>query len=115
MDEFEGESPFDFFQGKWSDTLFYEFRDSQGVLIAVAVSDLLIDGLSAVYSYFEPSESRRSLGVMCVLWQIEHAKQMTLPHLYLGYWVSDCQKMSYKANYQPLEWFDSKKWQPVSR
>ncbi len=113
MDEFEGDSPFTFFLGEWSDTLFYEFRNQQQQLLAVAVSDLLQDGLSAVYSYFDPEASQRSLGVMCVLWQIEQARQMQLPHLYLGYWIKDCQKMSYKNQYQPLEWYDGNCWQSL--
>ena len=110
MDEFEDEGPFDFFQGEWSDTLFYEFRDTERALVAVAVADRLLDGLSAVYSYFDPEQSHRSLGVMCVLWQIEQAKQQSLPFLYLGYWIADSRKMRYKRNYQPLEWFDGQKW-----
>lgn len=113
MDEFEEEGPFEFFQGEWSETLFYEFRDPQYKLIAVAVCDLLLDGLSAVYSYFEPEQASRSLGVMCVLWQIEQAKQMSHPYLYLGYWIAASRKMKYKSNYQPLEWFDQPHWRPL--
>ncbi|VAW88864.1 Arginyl-tRNA--protein transferase [hydrothermal vent metagenome] len=110
MDEMTGEAPFEFLQSPWGSTLFYEFRDQQGILLSVAVSDQLLNGLSAVYSYFEPSESKRSLGVMSVLWQIEQATEMQLPFLYLGYWISGSQKMSYKTNYQPLQWFDGERW-----
>ena len=110
MDEFEGDGPFDFFKGEWSETLFYEFRDPQEALIAVAVSDQLLDGLSAVYSYFDPNESSRSLGVMSVLWQIEQAREMSHPYLYLGYWIANSQKMRYKSNYQPLEYFEEEQW-----
>ncbi len=113
MDEMTGDAPFEFFQSSWGSTLFYEFRDQEGVLLSVAVSDQLLDGLSAVYSYFEPSESKRSLGVMSVLWQIEQAIQRQLPFLYLGYWIADSPKMSYKANYQPLQWFDGEGWLPL--
>ena len=111
MDEFEGEGPFDFFQSPWSNTLFYEFRNQQNTLVAVAVCDQLSDGLSAVYSYFSPNESARSLGVLAVLWQIEQAKERKLPYLYLGYWIAECRKMSYKNNYQPLEWLNDEKWE----
>lgn len=110
MDDVEGEEPFRFLLSPWGNTLFYEFRDQQGILLSVAVCDELLDGLSAVYSYFDPGESKRSLGVMSVLWQIEQAKKMQLPYLYLGYWIPECQKMSYKTNYQPLQWFDEKQW-----
>lgn len=110
MDEMSGDASFEFLQSPWGSTLFYEFRDQQGVLLSVAVSDQLLSGLSAVYSYFEPNESKRSLGVMSVLWQVEQAKQMQLPFLYLGYWIPGCQKMSYKANYQPLQWFNGERW-----
>ncbi len=113
MDEMTGDAPFEFLQSPWGSTLFYEFRDQQGNLLSVAVSDPLLDGLSAVYSYFEPSESKRSLGVMSVLWQIEQAIQRQLPFLYLGYWIADSPKMSYKANYQPLQWFDGEGWPPL--
>ncbi|MCF6219035.1 MAG: arginyltransferase [Gammaproteobacteria bacterium] len=110
MDDMTGDAPFEFLQNSWEKTFFYEFRDQQGALLSVAVSDPLLDGLSAVYSYFEPNQSKRSLGVMSVLWQIEQARQMSLPYLYLGYWVQGCRKMSYKTNYQPLQWFNGEKW-----
>lgn len=110
MDEFEDDGPFDFFQSPWSNTLYYEFRDPQETLLAVAVCDQLLDGLSAVYSYFSPDVDKRSLGVLAVLWQLERAKEMKLPYLYLGYWIAECRKMSYKKHYQPLEMFDGEKW-----
>ncbi len=113
MDEMEGNAPLEFLQSPWQKTLFYEFRDPQGALLSVAVSDQLSDGLSAVYSYFEPDESKRSLGVMSILWQIEQARQNQLPFLYLGYWIQGCRKMCYKTNYSPLQWFNGEKWQPL--
>jgi arginine-tRNA-protein transferase len=90
-------------------TLFYEFRH-QRKLLAVAVTDILPDGLSAVYTFFDPDEKRRSLGVYSVLWQIQEAKARSVPCVYLGYWIQECQKMSYKANYQPLEVFINGRW-----
>jgi arginine-tRNA-protein transferase len=90
-------------------TTFYEFRHERK-LLAVAVTDILTDGLSAVYTFFDPDEKRRALGVFSVLWQIEEAKARSLPWVYLGYWIQECQKMSYKANYRPLELFLDGRW-----
>ena len=90
-------------------TVFYEIR-RQEKLLGVAVTDILPDGLSAVYTFFEPDEKRRSLGVYAVLWQVEQARERRLPWLYLGYWIKECQKMAYKANYRPLEVFLNGHW-----
>jgi arginine-tRNA-protein transferase len=90
-------------------TVFYEFRHERK-LLAVAVTDILPDGLSAVYTFFDPDEKRRALGVYSVLWQIEEAKARSLQWVYLGYWIEECQKMSYKANYRPLELFINGRW-----
>lgn len=93
-------------------TRFYEFRlDSR--LLAVAVSDLLEDGLSAVYSFFEPDDRHFSLGRYMVLWQIRHAQQRKLPYLYLGYWIGESRKMNYKMDYRPLEGFLDDRWQAM--
>lgn len=92
---------------------FFEFRQN-GALQAVAVSDVLPDGLSAVYCFYNPDERYFSLGRYAVLWQIEHARQLGLPYLYLGYWIRDCQKMSYKTDYQPLEGWINGRWQPLA-
>jgi arginyl-tRNA--protein-N-Asp/Glu arginylyltransferase len=71
--------------------------------IAVAVTDLVTDGLSAIYTFFDPANAGRALGVFGILWQIEEAKRRNLPYLYLGYWIRGCAKMSYKTNYRPIE------------
>lgn len=89
--------------------MFYEFRASSR-LLAVAVVDHLEDGLSAVYTYFDPDERRRSLGRLAILKQVELARALQLRWLYLGYWIEDCQKMSYKTEYQPLEYFRGGEW-----
>ncbi|MDY7219564.1 arginyltransferase [Denitrificimonas sp. JX-1] len=91
---------------------FYEFRLDKK-LLAVAVTDVLPSGLSAMYTFFSPDEQRRSLGRFCILFQIQEALRLDLPHLYLGYWVKDCSKMNYKTQYQPLEGFTEQNWQAL--
>lgn len=87
-----------------------EFRDSAGRLVAVAAVDLLPDGLSAIYTFFDPQEKRRSLGVFVLLWEIQQAASKELDYVYLGYWIRDCKKMNYKQLYQPLEILDKQVW-----
>jgi leucyl-tRNA---protein transferase len=96
----------------WSQSLFIESRIN-GRLIAVAVSDFLPDGPSAVYSFFDPDESRRGLGTFAILQQIWLAGLYQQPHLYLGYWLKDHPKMHYKKNFAGLELFDGQEWQPM--
>lgn len=93
----------------WSDTRFVEFRHD-GRLLAVAVVDQVQDGLSAIYTFFDPTEGERSLGVHAILWQISYAAELGLPYLYLGYWIKQCQKMSYKSSYRPREMFIGERW-----
>lgn len=98
-----------FLNSVWDCTRYFRFYD-RGQLIAVAVVDTLEDGLSAIYTFFEPEASRRSLGVYAILWQIEQARHMGLSFLYLGYWIRECQKMSYKADYRPLQVYQNNRW-----
>ena len=79
-------------------------------LIAVAVSDILASGLSAVYTFFDPAQEKRSLGNYAILWQIEQARSLGLDYLYLGYWIKGCAKMEYKIAYRPLEMLVEGKW-----
>lgn len=79
-----------------------EFRLA-GAIAAVAISDVVPSGLSAVYTYFDPDLTSRSLGTFAVLWQIEHCRRRGLPHCYLGYFVRDCRKMNYKNRFTPHE------------
>ena len=72
--------------------------------------DELTDGLSAIYTFFEPGEIRRSLGNYAILWQVEHARELGLEYVYLGYWIRDCQKMAYKSEYRPLELYVNSRW-----
>lgn len=100
-----------FLTSRWCDTEFLEFR-LDGVLVAVAVTDRVPDGLSAVYTFFDPELARRSLGTYAILSQIELARQRGLDWLYLGYWIEQCHKMAYKTDYQPLQLFSDDRWRP---
>ena len=88
---------------------FIEFRE-QDRLLAVAVTDRLSNGLSAVYTFFDPEQTRRSLGRFAILCQIEEARRDGLPAVYLGYWIRNCRKMNYKTEYRPLEMLISQRW-----
>ena len=81
-----------------------------GEVVMVALLDRLMDGLSAVYTFFDPELEQRSLGVFGVLTQIRLAREMGLPYLYLGYWIRDCRKMAYKRDYRPLEALADGQW-----
>ena len=74
-----------------------------GDLVGVVLTDLLSDGLSLVYSFFDPTLDRRSLGVFAILDHLRQAAIVKLPYVYLGYWVQGSEKMDYKARFQPLE------------
>ena len=91
------------------DTRFYDIRLA-GRCIAVAVADVLSNGLSAVYTFYDPELDERSLGVYAILQQIEISRRLGLPWLYLGYWIEECRKMSYKNLYRPHELFMGGHW-----
>ena len=99
-----------FLTANWSDTRFVEFAVGEQ-LIGVAVYDVLRDGLSAVYTFFDPDIDKRAPGKYAILWQIEEAKRLRLRNLYLGYWIQACEKMRYKADYQPIEIYQNERWQ----
>jgi len=90
----------------------YRFSDGhkRGQLAGAALVDVLGDGLSMVYSYFDPLETRRSLGVYTILDHIQQARAAGFGHLYLGYWISNSEKMDYKAQFQPLELLIGGEW-----
>lgn len=90
-------------------TYFNEFRLRRR-LVAVAVTDYLPKGLSAVYTFFDPDLAQRGLGTYAVLWQIHEARRLGLPWLYLGYWIKECAKMSYKSMFSPLEIYRNGRW-----
>lgn len=79
-------------------------------LLVVSVSDTLDQGISAVYTFFDPDQERRSLGNFVILWQIQQAQAMNLKYLYLGYWIKGCAKMQYKSAFRPLEMLIDGRW-----
>jgi leucyl-tRNA---protein transferase len=83
---------------------------TEGTLRAVAILDVLSDGLSAVYTFYDPTVSQASFGTYTVMWQIEQTKSLGLAHVYLGYWISASHKMAYKAKFEPNEILDSGVW-----
>jgi arginine-tRNA-protein transferase len=95
------------------DTSVIEFREPDDRLIGACLTDRLGDGLSAVYSYFAPGLEKRSLGTFTILWLIERARQQGLPHVYLGYWVPESRKMSYKARFKPAEVLQGGAWRTL--
>ncbi len=98
-----------FLSNQWNSTRYFEYRH-HGHLLAVAVSDELSDGLSAIYTFFDPAQNQRSPGSYAILWQIDYCLANEVPYLYLGYWIKNCQKMSYKTRYRPLELLVNNRW-----
>jgi len=92
------------------ETLFYEMYEHDE-LAAVAVCDRLNDGLSAIYTFFAPEQAHRGLGTFAIVHQIAEARKLRLPYVYLGYWIAECQKMSYKTRFKPIQGLVNGSWQ----
>jgi arginine-tRNA-protein transferase len=90
-------------------TQYFTIR-KRGQLLGVMVCDRLDDAMSAVYTFYDPLEEKRSLGTFAILWQIMEARRLGLSHLYLGYWIRDSRKMRYKMDYQPMEMLVKQRW-----
>lgn len=112
MDNDDRESYRNFLLQSQVDTLLVEFRE-QDILRMVSVIDVLADGLSSVYTFFEPDLPHCGYGVYNVLWQIDLCRQLGLDHVYLGYWIADSAKMSYKTKYQPAQGLLDGTWQAL--
>lgn len=117
MDNEDPESYRNFLLQSHVDTMLVEFRepsdptqDGRGKLVMVSVIDLLDDGLSAVYTFYDPDLPKARLGVYNVLWQIELCRKLDLDYVYLGYWIAESRKMSYKTQYQPAQGLVNGEW-----
>lgn len=91
-------------------TLLVEFRD-ETMLRMVSLMDVVEDGLSSVYTFFDPEMPQAGFGTYNILWQIELCRRLGLPYLYLGYWIAQSDKMAYKANFRPLQGLVDGDWQ----
>lgn len=98
-----------FLTKEWGITRYLEMRAGEK-LVAVAVTDEMERALSAVYTFFDPDEHRRSLGTFGILAQIQRARELGLDHVYLGYWIKASAKMNYKTQYRPLELLVNRRW-----
>jgi arginine-tRNA-protein transferase len=96
------------------DSRLVEFRENDQLRM-VSVIDLLFDGLSSVYTFYDPDISPASLGTYSILWQIAQCQHLDLPYLYLGYWIRDSRKMAYKINFQPMETLNKGVWERLEK
>ena len=109
------EDDFDqFLASAWSPTRFMELRHD-GRLLGVAVTDVTVDAMSAVYTFFDPDERERGLGTLAVLRQIAFVQNTSRAYLYLGYWIAGHRKMDYKARFRPLETLGKTGWQALQQ
>ncbi|MEM8769514.1 MAG: arginyltransferase, partial [Pseudomonadota bacterium] len=98
-----------FLLSQWSNSVFLcAYLDKE--LLSVAVCDQQPEGLSAIYTFFDPEYAERSLGTWSILKQLEFCDRAELPYLYLGYWIRDCRKMRYKVDFRPVELLLEGRW-----
>jgi len=100
----------DMLQEGAAETLLYCLRDPFRKLVGCIMADPVVDGVSAVYSFYDPSESKRSLGTQLILNLISEMQQERQPYVYLGYWVAASRKMAYKIRFQPLQALGPQGW-----
>jgi arginine-tRNA-protein transferase len=91
-----------FLTTEWHSTCYFEFRNN-GQLLATSVADIMDNAISAIYTYYDPEQEKRSLGNFVILFLIMEAKKRHLDSVYLGYWIKNSKKMNYKSAYRPLE------------
>ncbi len=94
------------------DSRLIEFREN-GVLRMVSILDELQDGMSSVYTFFDPGIPAASFGTYNILWQIDMCVKLDLPYLYLGYWIAQSRKMAYKTNFRPMQGLIDGRWQAL--
>ena len=117
MDGHEGDDYDRFLGSDWARSRCLEIRgdgpEGAGSLLAVAVTDMCPNGLSAVYTYFDPTQAHRALGTLAILQQVHWARASGLSHLYLGYWLEGHPKMAYKRHFSGLQAHDGLHWQDL--
>jgi len=96
-------------------TRLVEFREPDGTLRMVSIIDVLSDGLSSVYTFFDPDVENASYGTYNILWQVNQADELGLSYVYLGYWIEQSRKMAYKINFRPLEARIDGEWSVLQR
>ena len=92
------------------ETCVYEFRDTNNVLIAASLTDKIQDGLSGIYKFYTPDREKHSLGSWIIDWHIEEALRLNLKYVYLGYWIKESPKMSYKSKFIGLQKLTNNTW-----
>jgi arginyl-tRNA--protein-N-Asp/Glu arginylyltransferase len=114
MDDDDREQYAQFLLQTQVDTRLVEFREGER-LCMVSIIDVLENGLSAVYTFYEPDTPGASYGTYAILWQIDQCRRLNLPYLYIGYWIEHSRKMSYKARFEPLEALKAGGWVRLER